>query len=111
LGGTGIDADHCKWEIQEDGTTKIIPLTEKAMPQIMINGVKCASMDGVTLKPNDRICIGPSAIFLFKNDEKFDEATCMKDDPDDPISFDFASDEVYEQERAAEKEATDAHKK
>ena len=24
-------------------------------------------MDGVELKPNDRICIGPSAIFLFKN--------------------------------------------
>lgn len=50
-------------------------------------------MDGVILKPNDRISIGPSALFLFKNKQKEDEAS-MPDSEDDPISFDFASEEM-----------------
>ena len=37
-------------------------------------------MDGVILKPNDRICIGPSAVFLFKSKAKEDEASMS--DPD-----------------------------
>ena len=109
LGGTGIDTDHVKWVLQDDGTVKIIPLSEKAMPQIKVNGVALTSMDGLVLKANDRICIGPSAIFLFKNDSKLDDS-CMKDPADDPISFEFASDEVYEKEQGKEKEAANAHK-
>jgi len=37
------------------------------MEHCKVNGVSLTSMDGVILKPNDRICLGPSAIFLFKN--------------------------------------------
>lgn len=59
-------------------------------------------MDGVVLKPNDRICLGPSAIFLFKNDAKKDEAS-MPDDPSNPISFDMAADEVAQNDNLAEK--------
>jgi len=54
--------------------------------------------------PNDRICIGPSAIFLFKNKAKEDDTT-MPDPDDDPISFDFASEEVINFQDAGEREA------
>lgn len=54
-------------------------------------------MEGVILKPNDRICIGPSAVFLFKNKSKEEEAS-MPDPDDDPISFDFANEEVINYE-------------
>ena len=37
------------------------------MEHCKINGVALTNMDGKVLKPNDRICLGPSAIFLFKN--------------------------------------------
>lgn len=49
--------------------------------------------------PNDRVCIGPSAMFLFKN--KQNEENASKPDTDeDPISYDFASEEVYAAESA-----------
>ena len=51
------------------------------------------SMQSYVLQPNDRICIGPSAMFLFKN--KAQEANAsMPDTDDDPISYDFAAEEV-----------------
>jgi hypothetical protein len=50
-------------------------------------------MTGKILKPNDRICIGPSAYFLFKNTLKEDEAS-MPDQAQNPILYDFAAEEV-----------------
>lgn len=102
LGGTGIQPEHCKF-VNDGDKVMCIPLSEKAMPHIHINGQKMSSMDGVELKPNDRICIGPSAIFLFKNKQKEADAS-IPDPDDDPISFDFASDEVANAENAAERE-------
>ena len=67
-------------------------------------------MDGVELKPNDRICIGPSAIFLFKNKQNEANAS-MPDNDDDPISFDFANDEVNNIENATEKEEQEEFKR
>jgi len=67
LGGTGIQLDHCKFEDLGGGNVKLIPLSDKALANIRVNGVKLSNMDGIVLKPNDRICLGPSAIFLFKN--------------------------------------------
>ena len=67
------------------------------MAHIRVNGKPVDSMDGVLLKPNDRICIGPSAVFLFKNKSKEAEAS-MPDPEDDPISFDFANEEVLNYE-------------
>lgn len=63
------------------------------MEHIRVNGKVVTSMEGILLRPNDRICIGPSAVFLFKNQAHEDQAS-MPDPEDDPISFDFASDEV-----------------
>lgn len=102
LGGTGIEPDHAKFELTEDGHVKLVPLSEKAMPNCKINGVKITSMDGIILKPNDRICIGPSAIFLFKNKQNEADAS-MPDTEADPISFDLACEEVQMNENVEEK--------
>jgi hypothetical protein len=66
LGGAGIEANHCSFTTQADGSVKVVPDGDKAMHNIRING-KLVPILGRILKPNDRICIGPSAIFLFKN--------------------------------------------
>jgi len=85
-------------------------MSDKAMEHIRINGKTIESMEGVILKPNDRICIGPSAVFLFKNKEKEDDSS-MPDPDDDPISFDFASEEVINYQDAAAMEAKEIEKK
>lgn len=102
LSGSGMQPDHCKFIHTDEGTV-LTPLSEKAISQIRINGKPMTSMDGVTLVPNDRICIGPSAIFLYKN-KKRDELAVVPDTDDDPISFDFANDECIEFDEQAEKE-------
>jgi hypothetical protein len=43
------------------------PLDVKAVTQIRVNGVVMTSMDEIKLRPNDRIAIGPSALFIYKN--------------------------------------------
>jgi len=102
LGGTGITPDHCQFVTGEDGNVTVKPLDAKAMEHIKVNGVSLTSMDGMVLKPNDRICLGPSAIFLFKNNAKASEAS-MEDTDENPISFDTAADEVAQNENLAEK--------
>jgi hypothetical protein len=52
-------------------------------------------MDGIVLKANDRICIGPSSFFLFKYPERESEAE-VEDTIENPIDFDFANEEVYQ---------------
>ena len=74
---------------------KTIPIVFEAVPQIRINGKPLESMDNFRLKPNDRIAIGPTALFLYKN-KKFEHEASMPDTEEDPISFDFASEEVIE---------------
>ena len=92
LGGAGIEPDHCHFETQPDGSVKVSPISDKAMNNVRVNG-KVIPILGLILKPNDRICIGPSAIFLFKNKQKEEEAS-MPDADNDPITFDFAAEEV-----------------
>lgn len=104
LGGIGIEQQHAKFACNPDGSVSLVPLSEKAMPNIKVNGRAVTSMEGTLLKPNDRICLGPSAMFLFKNEDKKDEAS-MPDNPDDPISYDFACEEVAKIENAEEIEA------
>ena len=64
------------------------------MTNIKVNDKNVDSMEGIVLKPNDRICLCPSAaMFLFKNKDK--EAKASMEDPTyDPISYDFACEEV-----------------
>lgn len=64
-------------------------------------------MSEIRLRPNDRICIGPSSMFVYKN-RQHDEEQSMPDTPDDPITADFASEELlnYENEEANQAMAT-----
>lgn len=118
LSGTGIADNHAKLVMLEDGNCTIQALEEKAKEHTKINGKSVTVLDPVPLTPNDRICIGPSAIFLYKN-KKCEDDTCHPDPEDDPITFDFASDEVYVAENADEEakkaaaaaEMEEAHKK
>ena len=93
LGGTGIELNHCSFEKLPNGGILLKPLVEKAMKNIKVNGHTLNDLNGVLLKANDRICIGPSAIFLFINKLQEHEAS-MHDTPDNPITFDFASEEI-----------------
>jgi len=47
------------------------------------------------LRPNDRISIGPAALFIYKNKQMESEAS-MADTSDDPITHEFASEEIIE---------------
>lgn len=94
LGGMGIEKDHCYFETQSDGSVKLFPNDHKAGLQVRVNGMSLSIGDPVLLKPNDRICIGPSAMFLFKHRAKEFHTALMPDHDDDPITFDFASEEV-----------------
>lgn len=90
LGGIGICKDHVKFLLGPNQTFVFMtPLDPKAPENIRVNGVPCKDCSEVKLRPNDRITIGPSAMFLYKNVEHDDEAS-MPDPVDDPISFDFA---------------------
>lgn len=60
-------------------------------------------MDCVILKPNDRICLGPSAFFLFKNKAEEENAS-MPDTDEDPITFDDASEEIVKYDTKIEEE-------
>lgn len=80
------------------------------MEHCKINGIPISTIDGVVLKPNDRICLGPSAIFIFKNKANEDKAS-MPDPDDDPISFDFASEEVAKHENSDQKEQQEKARK
>ena len=102
LGGTGIEPDQCVFEYQPDGNVLLIPSVAKALPNIKINGFRFEDMEPKLLQANDRICIGPSAIFLFKNKSKENEST-REDTEENPILFDDACEEVYEAENAEEK--------
>lgn len=70
------------------------------MEHCKINGIALSNMDGHILDPNDRVCLGPSAIFLFKN-KKNEANASMEDQDDDPISYDFAADEVANNDNLA----------
>lgn len=93
LGGMGIEKDHCYFERQTDGSVWIYPNSSKSGLQVRVNGISLALGDGKQLRPNDRICIGPSAFFIFKNRDKESEAS-MPDPEDNPITFDDAAEEV-----------------
>ena len=67
-------------------------------------------MDEVKLRPNDRICIGPSAMFIYKNRNHEEEAS-IPDPDDDPITYDFAMDELIDAENEGQKEEKEMIKK
>lgn len=73
LGGVGIQMEHCVFETNEDGTY-LVPLDEKAVSAITINGMKLTTMNKVKLTANDRIIFGNSTAFLFRNQDRAADA-------------------------------------
>ena len=111
LSGMGIQAEHCKFLSFENGkTVQVVPLDEKAIQFIKINGKSLTDMSARNLKPNDRICIGPSAIFLLKN-MNFEHLAEIQDTHEDHITFEFAEAEVADGEIENKKEEKEALKK
>jgi hypothetical protein len=103
LGGVGIQTDHVVFECNEEGETTIKACNTAAADYLRINGKKVGSIDPIVLKPNDRICIGPSAVFLYKNIPKEAECASMPDPASDPISYDLAAEEIYNAEEEEKK--------
>ena len=97
LGGSGIQKDHAKFKRTLEGQVRVTALSPEAIPFIKINGKPLESLEGQILRPNDRICIGPSAYFIFKNKANEHNAS-MPDPSSDPISFEFANEEVVNYE-------------
>lgn len=102
LGGVGIEVNHCSFETAPESNVLLKPLSDKALPNIKINGFMLTDMKGIILKPNDRILIGPGSFFLFKNERKRLTNVVIKgkgeapmlDTPENPILYDIAALEV-----------------
>lgn len=67
------------------------------MGQIRVNGKRVESMEGVKLKANDRVVFGSSSFFLYKDPSQEDNAE-VKDTAQDPITYEFAENEVIQEE-------------
>lgn len=81
----------------------MVPLDKNAVGELRVNGKKLVDMKPVQLKPNDRIAIGDSAFFLFKN-IKYEDQASRPDTAENPITFDVADQEVFDAEEAEEAE-------
>jgi len=108
LGGVGVQENHAVFETTDAGTL-LKPLSEAALPHTFVNGKPLKDMKGVMLKPNDRIIIGTGSCFLFRNQDKADQAE-IQDTPEKPITHEFAMKEKMELENAAEAERRAAEK-
>lgn len=102
LGGVGIQEQHAVFETN-DKTTTLKPLAESALEFIFVNGVQLKSMKPVTLKPNDRVIFGTGSCFLFRNQDRKDQAT-IQDTPEAPITNEFAMKEKMDNENKKEAE-------
>lgn len=87
LGHITICSKHAVFETTETGTT-LKAQCKEAVEYIFINGKPLKDQKPVTLKPNDRIILGISNAFLFKQTAKDAEAS-MPDTPEKPITYDF----------------------
>jgi len=72
-------------------------LHQNAVSQLRVNGKVLGSMNPVVLRANDRIAIGPSALFLYKC-KAMEASASMPDTPENPITFDFADEELLNNE-------------
>ena len=67
------------------------------MPEISVNGLDITKIEGIPLRANDRIFIGPGSVFLFKWPSN--EGNKSREDPiEDPITFDTALEELMAME-------------
>jgi len=64
-----------------------------------VNGIALKDTEPFLLRPNDRIMLGPSAAFLFKDERNKDKAS-KPDTEEDPITYDDFFNEYEEIENA-----------
>jgi hypothetical protein len=67
LGGIGIQNNHAVFVRSKKGGFIVKPTSVAAVDQITVNGKKLISMEGVELKPNDRIIFGTGSVFVYKD--------------------------------------------
>lgn len=96
LGGIGIAINHAHFEKKKDGVW-VIPKSPAQCQQIRVNGKRVETMEGLRLKPNDRIVFGAASFFLYKDPDNESKAE-IKDTAQEPISYEMAEKEVMEEE-------------
>ena len=85
----------------EGDRTKLVPTSLEAANNTYVNGRKLTSTDPVELKPNDRIIFGTGTCLLYRCQTRDSEVE-MKDDPANPITYEFAMEEKGKIENEAE---------
>jgi len=78
-----------------------VPASAASATHCYVNGVKLTSADPVELKPNDRVIFGTGTVLLYRCQSR-DAEVELKDDPADPISYEFAMREKQKLEDAEE---------
>jgi hypothetical protein len=81
------------------------PSSPNSLDQITVNGKKLSSIDGVLLKPNDRIIFGTHCVFLFKDPSNPAGGSSMPDTDADPITWENVQMERSNIEDASSKQA------
>jgi len=71
--------------------------------------MKLTSTTPVDLNPNDRICFGTGTVLLYRC-QKRDSEVSMKDDPANPITYEFAMNEKGKIENQEEEERREREK-
>lgn len=100
LGGIGIKPEHAKFETAGD-RTKLVPASQEACQHIYVNGLKLTSTTPVELKPNDRVIFGTGTVLLYRCQLR-DAEVELKDDPNNPITYEYAMKEKHSIEEAVE---------
>lgn len=85
-----------------------MPASAASATHCYVNGVKLTSANPVELKPNDRVIFGTGTVLLYRCQSR-DAEVEFKDDPANPISYEFAMREKQQLEDAeAEAEKAEA---
>lgn len=103
LGGIGIQNNHAVFEKTKNGYF-LTPASPQSLDQIIINGKKLESKDGILLKPNDRIIFGTNSVFLFK-DATSSVPPSIEDSEENPVQWEQAQKERSDIEDSSSKKA------
>jgi len=81
----------------------------EAAQNTYVNGRKLTSIEAIELKPNDRIVFGTGTVLLYRCQGRDSEVE-LKDDPANPISYEFAMEEKGRIDNEADQARKDAEK-
>lgn len=66
-----------------------MPASSEAAQHCYVNGTKLTSASPVELKPNDRVIFGTGTVLLYRCQGRDSEVE-LKDEPANPITYEFA---------------------